>query len=140
MTTHSVSDDSAIASPDSNPPCYADDSQSKTTFLPEPSSLEQEQGDLPNLTSLQVLVSDPATECHACPIQQAFIEAEQAEQGAPQDGHIEAPAVAPSGDNSASNGAADTPASAQRYRPAYELADAAHERLGRGTHPPVLKA
>ncbi|KAI0293922.1 hypothetical protein BC826DRAFT_1013244 [Russula brevipes] len=130
-----------------------DDIQAQSRSIPHPlgnaiiepiaaanMTAHSEQGDLPNLTSLQVIASDPETACHACPVQQAYLDAEQAEQGAPQDGHAGDPAVAPSGDNSASNGAADAPASAQRYRPAYELADAAHERLGRGTHPPVLKA
>ncbi|KAH9027430.1 hypothetical protein EDB84DRAFT_1589054 [Lactarius hengduanensis] len=37
------------------------------------------------------------------------------------------------------NNDASQPAPTPRYRPAYELVDGAHERLGRGTHPPVLK-
>lgn len=76
-----------------------------------------------------MIANDPVTACHGCPIQQAIATPEQAEPGVPQDGHV--------GDSHvAANCAEPTP----RYRPAYELTDAAHERLGRGTHAPVLNA
>jgi hypothetical protein len=79
-----------------------------------------------------MVVSDPATECHGCPIQQIVAE-DEAKQGVPQDGCAE-------GDAGASPEAANRAAPTPRYRPAYELADTAHERLGRGTQAPVLKA
>jgi hypothetical protein len=126
-----TSDTSAIASPDSNPPSRAN-TDPKITLLPKPSSVRQEQGDLPDVTSLEMLANDPKT---ACPVQQAVLDAGGTESSGPQDGRVEDPAVAPVGDNGASCHDA-----APRYRPAYELADAAHERLGRGTQPPVLNA
>ncbi|KAN0111740.1 hypothetical protein V8E52_008120 [Russula decolorans] len=120
---------SAITLPDSKPLRCADTEPS--TSLPKPLSPQREQGDLPDVTSLQLIISDPVTECHGCPVQQAA--AENAKQGVPQDGCVEEDV-----DNSheAAKRAAPTP----RYRPAYELADAAHERLGRGTQAPVLNA
>jgi len=136
MSTHSVSDGSAIPSPNSKPSCCANHAQ-KVIFPANPSSAQQEQGELPDLTSLQVIASDPDTACHGCPIQEAISEAES---GVPQNGHAEGLAVAPVGDNGASHGDATHAAPTPRYRPAYELADAAHERLGRSTHTPVLKA
>ena len=121
---------SAVTSPDSKPP-YSVDTEPSSTSLPKPVSTQREQGDLPDLTSLQLIVSDPVTECHGCPIQQAV--AEKDKQGVPQDGCIE-------GDVGNSHEAANRAAPTPRYRPAYELADAAHERLGRGTQAPVLNA
>ncbi len=121
---------SAITSPDSKSPRCADTEPSGTS-LPKPLSPQREQGDLPDVTSLQLLVSDPVTECHGCPVQQAV--AEKAEQGVPQDECVE-------GDVDNSHEAAKRAAPTPRYRPAYELADAAHERLGRGTQAPVLNA
>ncbi|KAI0284568.1 hypothetical protein BGY98DRAFT_910562 [Russula aff. rugulosa BPL654] len=59
--------------------------------------------------------------------------AEKAKQGVPQDGCVE-------GDVGNSHDAANRTAPTPRYRPAYELADGAHERLGRGTQAPVLNA
>ena len=99
--------------------------------------MQQEQGDLPDLTSLEMIIADPVTACHGCPIQ-AIMGGGQAESGAPQDKRVEDPAVAPPGDSGAAYDDAKHAAPAPRYRPAYELADAAHERLGRGTQPPVL--
>jgi len=132
MTTHPVSDDSAIPSPNSKPSCCANHAQ-KIAFPPA----QQEQGELPDLTSLQVIASDPDTACHGCPIQQAVSETES---GVPQNGHADGLAVAPASDKGASHGDANNAPPTPRYRPAYELADAAHERLGRGTHTPVLNA
>jgi hypothetical protein len=120
---------STITSPDSKSP-YADTEPSGTS-LPKPLSTQREQGDLPDVTSLQLIVSDPVTECHGCPVQQAA--AEKAKQGVPQDGCVE-------GDVGNSHDAANRTAPTPRYRPAYELADGAHERLGRGTQAPVLNA
>lgn len=119
----------AVTSPDSKSPRYAD-TEPGGTSLPKPLSTQREQGDLPELTSLQLIVSDPVTECHGCPIQQAV--AEETKQGVPQDGCVEGDV----GNSHEAARAAPTP----RYRPAYELADAAHERLGRGTQAPVLNA
>jgi hypothetical protein len=121
---------SAVTSPDPKSPCYADTEPSGTS-LPKPLSTQREQGDLPDLTSLQLIVSDPVTECRGCPIEQAV--AEETKQGVPQDGCVE-------GDVGNSHEAANRAAPTPRYRPAYELADAAHERLGRGTQAPVLNA
>jgi len=104
--------------------------------------MQQEQGDLPDLKSLEMIVSDPVTACHGCPIQE-ILSGGQGESGAPQgsqDGRVEDSAVAPPGDSGAAYDDAKRAAPAPRYRPAHELADAAHERLGRGTQPPVLNA
>jgi len=120
---------SAITSPDSKS-SYRANTKPSGTSLPESPSTQREQSDLPDVTSLQLIVSDPVTECHGCPIQQAVAVADKAEQGVPQDGCVE-------GDAGDSREGANRTA---RYRPAYELADAAHERLGRGTQAPVLKA
>ena len=87
-----------------------------------------------------MIIADPVTACHdECPIQE-ILSGEQGESGAPQDRQLEDPAVAPSGDGDAAADDAKRAAPAPHYRPAYELADAAHERLGRGTQPPVLNA
>ena len=117
-------------SPDSKSPHCADTEPS--TSLPKPLSPQREQGDLPDVTSLQLIVSDPVTECHGCPVQQAAA-AEKAKQGVPQDGCVEE-------DVGNSHEAAKRAAPTPHYRPAYELADVAHERLGRGTQAPVLNA
>jgi hypothetical protein len=121
---------SAITSPDSKSPCCAN-TESSGTSLSKPLSPQREQSDLPDVTSLQLIISDPVTECHGCPLQQAA--AEKAKQGVPEDECVE-------GDVGNSHDAADRAAPTPRYRPAYELADAAHERLGRGTQAPVLNA
>jgi len=139
MTTHPISDGSAIPSPNSKPLCCAANNAQTVTLLSNPSSARQEQGELPDLTNLQVL-SDPDTACHGCPIQQAVSETEKPVLGVPQNGHAEGLAVAPAGDDDVSHGDPDRAAPTPRYRPAYELADAAHERLGRSTHTPVLNA
>lgn len=135
MTTLPLSDGSAVTSLDSKPHCCAN-TEPNVTLLSKPPSVQQEQGDLPDLTSLQMIISDPVTACHGCPVQQAVFEVERAEL---QDRRAEDLAVAPAGDSGALHDA-DRAAPTPRYRPAYELADAAHERLGRGTHPPVLNA
>jgi len=137
MTTGPISD---VSSPDSKLSCA--DTNPKTTALPRPSSVQQEQGDLPDLTSLEMIIADPVTACHGCPIQE-ILSGGQGESGAPQDSQdrrVEDSAVAPPGDSGAAYDDAERAAPAPRYRPAYELADAAHERLGRGTQPPVLNA
>jgi hypothetical protein len=134
MTTGPISD---VSSPDSRPSCP--DANPKTSALPRPSSVRQEQGDLPDVTSLEMIIADPVTACQGCPIQE-IMGGGQRESGAPQDRQVEDPAVAPSGDGDAAADDAKRAAPAPRYRPAYELADAAHERLGRGTQPPVLNA
>lgn len=134
MTAGPISD---VSSPDSSPSCP--DTNPKTSALPRPSSVRQEQGDLPDVTSLEMIIADPVTACHGCPIQE-ILGAGEGESGAPQDRQVEDPAVAPSGDGDAAADDAKRDAPAPRYRPAYELADAAHERLGRGTQPPVLNA
>lgn len=121
----------STTSPDSKSP-YCADTEPSGTSLPKPLSTQREQGDLPDLTSLQLIISDPVTECHGCPVQQAV--AEESKQGVPQDDGCVEGNVGNS--HEAANRAAPTP----RYRPAYELADAAHERLGRGTQAPVLNA
>lgn len=94
--------------------------------------MQPEQGDLPDVSSLQMIASDPVTACHGCPIQQAIGTPGQAEPGVPQDGRV--------GDDCDSHDAANRAEPTPRYRPAYELTDAAHERLGRGTHAPVLNS
>jgi hypothetical protein len=132
MTTGSTSDGSVIASPDSQSPSCAN-TDPKIAVIPEPSSVRQEQGDLPDIASLEMLIDDPKTACR--PVQQAVVDT--GASGA-QDGHVGDSAVAPAGDDGASCN--DANHAAPRYRPAYELADAAHERLGRGTQPPVLNA
>ena len=121
---------STVNSPDSKSPCYADNEPGGTS-LPKPLSTQREQDDLPDVTSLHLIISDPVTECHGCPMQQAA--AEKAKQGVSQDGCA-------GGDVGNSHEPAKRAAPTPRYRPAYELADAAHERLGRGTQAPVLNA
>lgn len=128
-----IFDDPPTTSPNSKPACCA----GKSTSLPKPTSVQQEQGDLPELSSLEMLVSDPVTACHGCPIQQAVATDEKAESG---DGRVDDSALPPAGGDDDSPEAANRAAPTPRYRPAYELTDAAHERLGRGTHAPVLNA
>lgn len=85
-----------------------------------------------------MIISDPVTACHGCPIQEAAAKSGKAEQGVPRDGHVEDSALPTAGNGGDSHEAAHHSAPTPRYRPAHELADAAHERLGRGTHAPVL--
>lgn len=122
---------SGVTSPDSKSPCCADTKPSGTQ-VPKPESTQREQDALPDVTSLQMIVSDPVMECRGCPVQQAV--AEKA-QGIPRDGGIEGDVNS----HEAVSRAAPT-APTPRYRPAYELADGAHERLGRSTQAPVLNA
>ncbi|KAI0267281.1 hypothetical protein BC834DRAFT_968807 [Gloeopeniophorella convolvens] len=127
--------------------CFGD-SDPKTLFLPKPTlpqGLPKEEDGLPDLASLLTAPGMSGGTCQdcACPIQQAFMDVE--EQYAPevvQDKRVEALVVLAQDDDTtcfsppddASFGTSDL-----RYRPAYELVDGAHERLGRGTQPPVLK-
>ena len=127
MTTQPVSDCSATVEPDS---VFRTDANPSTISPPKPTSGQRQQGELPDLASLQMIINDPATACHGHPPEQ---------EGA-QGGRVEDLAVPPTMDRDAPNEDADPATSPPRYRPAYELADAAHERLGRGTQPPVLTA
>lgn len=87
-----------------------------------------------------MIISDPETACHGCPVQQAVATDEKAESGVPQDGRVEDSALPPAGGDDDSPEAASRAAPTPRYHPAFELTDAAHERLGRGTRAPVLNA
>lgn len=135
MTTQPISDTPVVS--DSNPP-HCTDGDAKVDLVRKPSS---EQGDLPELKSLHIIASDPETAC-GIPVQQTVkrfgVEAARDEvvgdagTASAKDNDAPAPHCTPNND-------AGLPAPAPRYRPAYELADGAHERLGRSTHPPVLK-
>ena len=133
MTTQPVSHSSA--SPvGSNSPTQCVDGDSKVVLIRKPSPRQDRQGDLPDLMSLQIIASDPETACGIPVPQTVGVEAARNESvgdAAP------APAPAP---HCTSNTDAGLSAPNPRYRPAYELADGAHERLGRATHPPVLKS
>ncbi|KAH9171105.1 hypothetical protein EDB89DRAFT_1974228 [Lactarius sanguifluus] len=132
MTTRPISDSSATpAASDSKPP-YCANGDPKDVLV-QPSS---GQGDLPDLTSLQIIASDPETAC-GIPVQKTVkrFESEAARDELVDDA---ATADAPAPHHTPINDAC-LPAPTPRYRPAYELVDGAHERLGRGTHPPVLK-
>jgi hypothetical protein len=133
MTTQPVSDRSATAAPEHESLICADANPAPS----KPISTPRQQGDLPDVASLQMIINDPVTACHGCPVQQAF---EEAEQERAQDGQVEDTAASIAREKDARNEDAGPAASTPRYRPAYELADAAHERLGRGTQPPVLTA
>jgi hypothetical protein len=102
-----------MASPDSNPPSCPDNDP-KITAFPKPSSVPQEQGDLPDLTSLELIATDPATACHGGPIQQDIAGVGQAESGGPQDRRVEDSAVAPADDNGASYNDANCAAPSRR--------------------------
>jgi hypothetical protein len=104
---------------------------------PPKSVFVQQQGELPDVASLQMIINDPATACHGPPVQQPSMETKQ--DGA-QDRRVEDKAASPAKEMDVRNEDANSAANTARYRPAYELADAAHERLGRGTQPPVLTA
>ena len=81
--------------------------------------------------SLQIIASDPETACGIPVPQTVGVEPTRNESVGDA-----APAPAPHCTSNKDDGlSAPNP----RYRPAYELADDAHERLGRTTHPPVLK-
>lgn len=138
MTTHSISDTPIVS--DAKPP-YCVDGNPKVVLVHKPSSGQQKQGDLPDLTSLQIIASDPESAC-GVPVHQTVkrfeMEAARDESvgdaatASVKENDAPAPHCTPSKD-------ANQPAPTPRYRPAYELADGAHERLGRGTQPPVLK-
>lgn len=133
MTPGPVFDGPAVASYVSKPLCEGD-TKPNSTSLPMPPSVQREQSDLPEVSSLQMIISDPVTACHGCPIQQAVATNGKAEPGVAEDGCVEDSASPPAGDDGNSREAADRSAPTPRYRPAYELSDAAHERLGRSTH------
>ncbi|KAH8998037.1 hypothetical protein EDB92DRAFT_1837543 [Lactarius akahatsu] len=129
----SISDSSATPVASDPKPPYCANGDPKVVLVRKPSS---GQGDLPDLTSLQIIASDPETAC-GIPVQKTVkrFEAEAARDELVDDAAT-ADAPAP---HYTPNNDASLPAPTPRYRPAYELADGAHERLGRGTHPPVLK-
>ncbi|KAH9063263.1 adenine nucleotide alpha hydrolases-like protein [Lactarius vividus] len=133
MSTRSISDSSAtpVAS-DSKPP-YCANGDPNGVLVRKPSS---GQGDLPDLTSLQIIASDPETAC-GIPVQKTVkrFEAEETRDELVDD----AATADPPAPHDTSNNDASQSAPTPRYRPAYELVDGAHERLGRGMHPPVLK-
>ncbi|KAI0249781.1 hypothetical protein BJV78DRAFT_1224822 [Lactifluus subvellereus] len=129
MTTQPVSDGSATVAPEPNSVFCADVNPSSAIYPPKSTSVRRQQGELPDLASLQMIINDPATACHGPP-----------EQEGAQGGRAEDRAVPPTTDKDAPNEDANPATGTPRYRPAYELADAAHERLGRGTQPPVLTA
>jgi hypothetical protein len=128
MTTQPIPDDTAAAVPE--PQSLANPGVNAAS---KPISSQQQQGDLPDLASLQMIIDDPETACHGPPIQQPSMGAKP--EGV-QDGQVEDTAAEKEARNKDANATTSTP----RYRPAYELADASHERLGRGTQPPVLTA
>lgn len=108
-----------------------------TQRISESSASEhQQQGDLPELGSLKIVASDPEAAC-GIPVQQTVkrfgVEAAQDELV----GDAATATAAPT--PHCPNTDACLPAPTPRYRPAYELADDAHERLGRGARSPVLK-
>lgn len=133
MTTQPISDSSVTPVVSDSQPPHCDP---EVVFVRNPSSGQQQQGDLPDLTSLQIIASDPETAC-GIPIQRTVkqfgVEAARDESYGDA---ATTPAPAP---HCTPNKDASLPAPTPRYRPAYELADGAHERLGRGTQPPVLK-
>ncbi|KAI0305361.1 hypothetical protein B0F90DRAFT_1703849 [Multifurca ochricompacta] len=139
MSAQPTSNGSTIVASDSKPSCCAK-ADPKIVFLPPPTSVPQQQGDLPDLASLQVIVSDSGTACHGCPIQEAFVEASQQAHDKREENLSVEPAKDSSAPNYISNDESGLPVRSPHYRPAYELADGTHERLGRGIHPPVLKA
>ncbi len=140
MTTQPISDSSTTPIVSDSTSSRCTDGDPKVVLVRNPSSRPQQQGDLPELTSLQLIASDPETYC-GVPVQRAVkrFEGEEARDGLAGDA---AAASRKDNDGPAShctpNKDADLPAPAPRYRPAYELADGAHERLGRTAHPPVL--
>ncbi len=134
MTTQPISDSSDTPVVFDPKPPYCADGDPKVVLVRKPSS---GQGDLPELTSLQIIASDPETAC-GIPVQQTVkrFEVEVARDelvGDAATADAPAPHCTPNKD-------ASLPAPTPRYRPAYELADGTHERLGRSTHPPVLKS
>ncbi|KAH9077948.1 adenine nucleotide alpha hydrolases-like protein [Lactarius deliciosus] len=133
MSTRPISDSSAtpVAS-DSKPPYCANGDPNVVLVRKPPSG----QGDLPDLTSLQIIASDPETAC-GIPVQKTV---KRFEAEAARDELVDAAATADApASHYTPNNDASQPAPTPRYRPAYELVDGAHERLGRGTHPPVLE-
>ncbi|KAF8273753.1 hypothetical protein EI94DRAFT_1769208 [Lactarius quietus] len=128
MTTLPISDSSAT--PVVSQPPHVDP---EIVLVCKPPSGQLQQGDLPDLTSLQIVASDPDTAC-GIPVQQT---AKRFGVEAARDESVGDAASAPALCTPSKD--VNLPAPTPRYRPAYELADGAHERLGRGTHPPVLK-
>jgi len=97
---------------------------------------QQQQGDLPELRSLKIVASDPEAAC-GIPVQQTVKQfgVEAARDELVGDAATATAAPTPHCPNTDASLPAPTP----RYRPAYELADDAHERLGRSSQLPVLK-
>jgi hypothetical protein len=135
MTTQPVPDGTAAVVPESQSLCRAD-ANPGVNATSKPTSSRPQQGDLPDLASLQMIIDDPVTACHGPPIQQPSMGAKP--EGV-QDEQVEDAAVSHA-EKEARNEDVNATTSTPRYRPAYELADASHERLGRGTQPPVLTA
>lgn len=126
MTTQPISQSSASPVGSDSQPTHCADGDPEVVLVRKPSPRQDQQGDLPDLTSLQIIASDPETACGTPVPQTAGVEAarnESVRDATP----APAPRCTPNKDAS------------PRYRPAYELVDDAHERLGRATHPPVLK-
>ena len=132
MTTQSAFDGLAIVAHDPDSICCATDDDPSAIPPPPPKrmSAPRQQGELPDLASLQMIISEPGM---ACPIQHP-------EQEGAQGGRVEGVAVRPATEKDAPNQDVNGATSGPRYRPAYELADGTQERLGRSTQPPVLRA
>lgn len=132
MTTQSAFDGLAIVAHDPDSICCATDDDPSAIPPPPPKrmSAPRQQGELPDLASLQMIISEPGM---ACPIQHP-------EQEGAQGGRVEGVAVPPATEKDAPNQDVNGATSGPRYRPAYELADGTQERLGRSTQPPVLRA
>jgi hypothetical protein len=133
MTTQPISDNPATpVVSDSTKPPYCANGAPEVVLVRKPSSGQQQPGDLPEIRSLQIVASDPEAAC-GIPVQQTVqpFGVEPARDELVGDAAT-APYCTPNKD-------ANLPAPTPRYRPAYELADDAHERLGRSSHPPVLK-
>jgi hypothetical protein len=133
MSTQSISHISASPVGSDSQPTHCADGDPDVVLVRKPSSRQDQQGDLPALTSLQIIASDPETACGIPVPPTVGVEAARNESVGDAG---PAPAPAP---NCYPNKDAGLSAPTPRYRPAYELADDAHERLGRATHPPVLE-
>jgi hypothetical protein len=128
MSTQPVSHISASPVGSDSQPTHCADGDPEVVLVRKPSSTQDQQGDLPDLMSLQIIASDPETAC-GIPVPQT-VGVETARNESVGDA---APAPAPAPQcypNKDAGLSAPTP----RYRPAHELADDAHERLGRATH------
>lgn len=138
MSTQPISIPDNSATPvvsDSKPP-YCADGNPEVVLVRNPSPGQQQQGDLPELTNLQILASDPTTACGVLGQNQ------RKRLEATRDGLIGliGDAAMATDPHCTPNKDASLSVPTPRYRPAYELVDDAHERLGRSSHPPVLKS